>query len=156
VSVLTALVAGVLGLLAGLVLERFRRSSTDRRWLLDRRHEDVVAFLSRANVLSREIRARREGPTRADALMACEEAYFAAAITASAEVDQLIDLVYDALRDMGEASTPRAAEAANEVFVDQVALALRRMRAEVQPPPRRGLIKAVPRNLRRLTGRDSN
>ena len=36
-SVLTALVAGVLGLAAGLTLERFRRSSTDRRWLLDHR-----------------------------------------------------------------------------------------------------------------------
>jgi len=52
-----ALLAAVLTVLGNLFVERFRRESTDRRWLLDRRHEAYVGFIQ---TQSKYRRARTE------------------------------------------------------------------------------------------------
>lgn len=136
-SVLTAVLAGVLGLLAGLALEHFRRSSTDRRWLLDRRHEDVVAFLTEANACSRLFRlGRTPSPERLAAMRTAEQAYFGAAITSSAEVEALVETTYSALADIGDATTAVQRERANDVFVARVRTVVAAARAETQPAPR--------------------
>lgn len=149
-NLLGLITAGLLGLLTGLALEQFRRTNTDRRWLLDRRHEAAVQFLARANALSRAIRRRNERE-RTERVLACEEAYFGAVITASPATDVLINRVYDALRALGEASTAKDIEAANAVFTEGVGEALSQMNAELRPRrwPRLQLERLVPQRLRR-------
>lgn len=136
-SLLAALVAGVLGLLAGLALERFRRASTDRRWLLDRRHDDAVNFLAAANRCSREFRRPRPSPERVEIVHEAEVALFSTQITSSAEAIRLSELVWDALVDLNEAETQPKRQEANAAFVARVRDVTDQLRRELQEPQRR-------------------
>jgi hypothetical protein len=134
-----ALLAATLTVLGNFFLERFKRGVTDRRWLLDRRHEDAVHFLRRANTASRELRRLGSSQEMHDAVRTAEESYLAATITASQDVSDQLDLVYDGLKAMSKADSRDAVEAANKVFVERVRDAADVMREEVQPTRKRRL-----------------
>lgn len=147
-SVVTALVAGALGLLAGLALEHFRRSSTDRRWLLDRRHEDAVAFLSAANRFSRQARlSKQDQAARVAAVRAAEEAYFATRITCSERVDELNSAIWSALTTLQDAETAAGRQEIHAVFMGHVNEVLAQLRVELQPG--RPWWSTLPRPVRR-------
>jgi hypothetical protein len=55
ISAGVTLVVGVLSVLGAYLLERSRRRATDRRWLLDRRHEAYMEFLQEANSFIRSV-----------------------------------------------------------------------------------------------------
>lgn len=145
----------VLTVIGTLIVERSRREETDRRWLLDRGHSDVVHFLAQANACSRQFRlGQKPTPERLAAMLAAEDAFFRAAITSSRTIEPLIDRAFGALMDIGEATTPARREAANDDFVERVRTVLAMARREVQPQrPAAPSWKARLRQLRRRPGR---
>lgn len=137
-SVLAALVAGTLGLLAGLALERFRRSGTDRRWLLDHRHEALITFLTAADSLFRAAFAVSQHHPGSmvelnERMQSISHAYFGAALTCPEGAKELVDGLYSLLSEVSEETDTGRLHTAKVAYTGRVAEILKLARAELQP-----------------------
>jgi len=61
-----AITVALQGLLGGLLPERFKRTAPDRRWLLERRHEEYVALIASSNDLLTKALSAAKRPTAAN------------------------------------------------------------------------------------------
>lgn len=101
ISAGVTLAVGLLSLLGALLVESLRRRSTDRRWLLDRRHEVYVEFLRVATELQTALTwtsTDEEGDAyRQGKAAELQDAWFRVTLVASTEVTEVAHGVHVAL-----------------------------------------------------------
>ena len=141
---MTVFLVALISIVGTLVVERFRRDITDRRWLLDRRHEAYVDFIREASTLQHLLFTEGPAPDRpkgtaskaaSELVAALRHAHARLILVGSAAVQERAgDLV---LKLNGQLF---ATEAERQALLGEVEQALGELvgalRAEIQPPSR--------------------
>jgi len=136
ISAGVTLVVGILSVLGAYLLERFKRRGTDRRWLLDRRHESYVAFIQAADDWDEALReaASRATPADDEPRRRALTSFYSVLLTGTDQAQWLAAQVVDALREsQGALVRGEEFERVIEQVTASVVELLSYLRLEMQP-----------------------
>lgn len=131
ISAGVTLTVGILSVLGAYLLERFKRSVADRRWLLDRRHEAYVGALqSTSNIRRYQIELAHKRSTESangllEATLELEKHFFSITLVGSDAARTLGGFLMDVVNEMTPgAGSNQAMVRASSLFAKGVALEL--------------------------------
>lgn len=135
------IVVAVLSIGGTLFVERFRRAATDRRWLLDRRHEIYVDFLRVATEMQTALlvaaNSDEEIAHRQARIAALQDAWFRITLVASTDVHNVAHAVHGALLHQ-TLRDPARRDALRAQSLELLGRLTHLMRKEIQPDAKPG------------------